>query len=156
MSPLNSIGRKAVQAFDELGQAPAPRRFFPQEAGDTGSSFPYGSEWWMGYTIQATGITIHNVLLHYNRGAILGDAAVVFTPTAGATPQILGFNLDLSTGLFAAVTTTNLSDFEQQGDGDGLFRFPVYRFLVSAADTPGEISVEFLSDYVHGSNLGGL
>lgn len=156
MSITHSVGRKAIQAFDELGQASAPRRVFPQEADEGGPSFPYGSEWWMGYTVEDGSVTIHNVMLHYNRGALIGPSEVVFTPTAGAAPQILGFNLELSTGIFTPVTATALSEFAQQGDGDGLFRFPVYRFQVTDSPTAGEVDVALLSDYVHGSNLGGL
>lgn len=146
MSPLNSIGRKAVQAFDELGQAPAPRRFFPQEA--SGSSFPYGSEWWMGYTIEGEStIYIHNVLLHYNRGVIAHTVNPVGFSVGEGVERVLGFSLNFATGGFAQETRADLSGFAQTSDGgDGLFLFPVYKF----------IGTTMVADYVHGSNLGGL
>lgn len=154
MSVTTGVGRKAIMAFDELGQAPAPRRVFPQAADEPVQGFPYGSEWWMGYTVGDSNVTIHNVMLHYNRGA-------VFSPTPNfvfALPpgdSILGFKLSFTSGLFTAVTTTAEEDFAQTSDADEFFRFPVYKFNVEIT-SPTSTTVTLVTDYVHGSNLGGL
>ena len=155
MNPLNSIGRKAVQAFDELGQAPAPRRFFPQEAGDTGSSFPYGSEWWMGYTFEETpeapGVYVHNIGLHYNMGFVAGTSVEpVLFPIGTDTTVYIGFSLDLATGEFAPVSASALTAFSKAIPPDQ-FLFPVYQFRGAA--TPSGTPT-MVADYVHGSNIG--
>lgn len=109
--------------------------------------FPYGAQWWMGYTIEDGHILIHNIILHYNRGVVASLAdPISFYVGAGVT-RILGFSLDFSTGAFMSKSEVGLAAFAQTGDGgDGKFYFPVYQFL----------GTKMVVDYVHGSNLGGL
>lgn len=146
-----STGRKANQAFDELGQAPTPRRVFQQEADAGGSSFPYGSEWWMGYTVEGSTVTIHNVMLHYNRGAVFASPSH-FDFILGGGDTIVGFKMSFTTGAFEAVSTTDEAEFSQTGNEDEFFRFPVYKFQVEG----DPVAVTMVTDYVHGSNMGGL
>jgi len=154
MSVTTGVGRKAIMAFDELGQAPAPRRVFPQAADEPVQGFPYGSEWWMGYTVEDSNVTIHNVMLHYNRGAVFSQTPnFVFALAPG--DSILGFKLSFTSGEFTPVTTTTESDFSQTGMEDEFFRFPVYKFK-AIETSPTLTTVEMITDYVHGSNLGGL
>ena len=118
------------------------------DGGDTGKGFPYGSQWWMGYTIEGESfICIHNVLLHYNRGVIAHTVNPVGFSVGEGVARVLGFSLNFATGAFAQETRADLSGFAQTSDGgDGLFLFPVYKF----------IGTTMVADYVHGSNLGGL
>lgn len=152
MSPLNSIGRKAVQAFDELGQAPAPRRVFQQPQDEPPQGFPYGSEWWMGYTVDGLEVTIHNIMLHYNLGAVLASPSTVAITLPAGGDTIVGFKLNFTTGVFTTVQTTDEAEFTQTGHADEYFRFPVYKFTVEGDPA----SVTMVTDYVHGSNIGGL
>lgn len=153
MSITHSVGRKAIQAFDELGQASAPRRAFQQEA-DPGPSFPYGSEWWMGWTSVGAVVTIHNVMLHYQRGALMSEPSEFNCSIEGTT--YVGFQIVFATGVFSLISSSTTDAFLQSGDGDGVFKFPVYRFVATTSGTSPVTRVEMLSDYVHGSNLGGF
>lgn len=148
---INSIGRKAIQAFDELGQAPAPRRVIPQEV-DLGPSFPYGSEWWMGYTISADNsqVLVHNVGLHYNRGFVSGGTTP-FTFAVGVGETItMGFKVSFADGTFTQLTgEANLIGPSTYSDLN--FVFPVYKFTRGAQTTDAPV---MSIDYVHGSNIG--
>ena len=149
MSPLNSIGRKAVQAFDELGQAPASRRVFVQET-ESGSTFPYGSEWFFGYTLEKVGelwdVSIHNVALHYHSG-IIQEQTTPYTFTLGVDipfDEMFGFSVDFTTGVFSLVVGDEALANSTYGSA---FTFPIYQFT----EVSGAPSMAI--DYIHGSNL---
>lgn len=113
--------------------------------------FPYGSQWWMGYTISADNsqVLVHNVGLHYNRGFVSGGTTP-FTFAVGVGETItMGFTISLTTGVFTA--TTGLANLVGPTVDAGTFAFPVYQFTrgVLTSDAPS-----LAIDYVHGSNIG--
>lgn len=122
---------------------------------DAGSMFPYGSQWWLGYTYgtSTTGVFIHNVGLHYNRGYVSGGTSPVFF-AIGATGARIGFAVSLVDGSFTAIPDMDASGASDSYGAD-YFVFPVYTFdgytIVPGIDI---YQPAMTADFVHGSNIG--